>query len=46
MTLPQLAGPGTSNWTFEAGPNAVQFSDSAGLVKGDQIGVTYPIGCK
>ncbi len=36
----------TANWTYDAVGNAVVFQSSSAPRNGDQVQVSYPIGCQ
>ena len=48
QNIPQYEGSGTNNpnWTFQATINSIVFTANDPPQVGDQISVTYPIGCK
>ena len=45
--VPELSGSGDPNWTYQQSLDAIIFNGSSySLVTGDNITVTYPIGCQ
>jgi len=40
-----LRAGSVTNWTYQATLNAIAFTSFVPLTTGDQISVTYPLGC-
>ncbi len=45
-TVPQSAGSSGANWTYDPTSNSLSFTSNDPPALGDQIEISYPIGCQ